>query len=140
MFRSAGLLSLVLAVLWAATAGAGDRSPATTLSRLAKERRDAARKTYRTTWANYRDGFAGEEQVYRWSKRWLEAERQADPRPDRQLAALRDHWERMRQMEKTVKSLQQARAITTDRVTAAEYYRAEAEMWLLEAKDRKDKH
>jgi len=58
------------------------RGPVTALSRLAKQRRDAARQTYQTTLANYRDGFASEELLYRWSRRWLEAERQVDKRQE----------------------------------------------------------
>lgn len=116
--------------------GAGpDPDAATALSQLANQRRDAARKTYEVMWANYREGRASEEAIYRWSLRWFEAERQIGKHPDDRIAACRGHWERMVALEKIVRTLQRSRVTTIDKVSAVEFYRVEAEEWLLQAKE-----
>ena len=133
MNRYAGLLALLLGVLPWAPVRAGGPDPAN-LPELARQRRDAAQQTYVTLFTKYQEGSASEELLYRWSRRWLEAERAVDKRPEGRVAAFRGHWERMRQLEKTVQKLRRSRSITMDRVSAAEYYRVEAAMWLAEAK------
>jgi hypothetical protein len=107
---------------------------AATLSRLRVEQRDAARKTYQVAWANYREGRGSDELLYRWSKRWLKAERRLSDKPADQVAAFRGHYDRMRALEQIVRRLREAGQFRVDEVTAAAYYRAEAETWLLEAK------
>src|SRR5438874_4899223 len=73
--------------------------------RLAQQLRDAARKTYEKTWANYREGRAPADLLYRWSKRWLAAEKQVTDRPADRVAACKAHWERMRELEQLVRGL-----------------------------------
>jgi hypothetical protein len=111
--------------------------PAAALSQLAVQRRDAARRTYQVMWANYREGRASEELLYRWSRRWLEAEKQLGKRPADQVAACRGHLERMRDVERIVRKLQLSGVTTLDQVNSVEFYRVEAEMWLLQAKEGK---
>jgi hypothetical protein len=140
MSRVAGALLLGLISVGLVRADQ-ETDPAKRLAQLAIERRDAARKTYEVTWANYRDGMAAGEMVYRWSLRWLEAERQLSERPVDQVTAFKDHLERMYDLEQLVRRVM-ARApgqATIDQVSAAEYYRVEAEMWLLQAKEEKKK-
>jgi hypothetical protein len=134
--------ALLIGVLSAGLVRADQQpDPATRLSQLAIERRDSARKTYEVTWANYRDGMAAGEMVYRWSLRWLEAERQLSERPADQVAAFKGHLERMHDLEQLVRKVQNVAPgqATIDQVSAAEYYRSEAEFWLLQIKEEKKK-
>ena len=108
--------------------------PATALSKLAKQRRDSARRTYEIHWEYYRDNRTAEELVYRWSLRWLEAERQVSEEPADQIAAYDGHLERMRELDRLVTKLRSSRVVTIDVVSAVEFYRVEAEVWLLQAK------
>ena len=134
MSRFSVRLAILLGILWAGPAEAGsDPDPATVLSRLAVQRRDAARTTCEVMWANYREGRASEELVYRWSLRWLDAERQLSKQQADQIAALRGHWQRMKDMENIIRKLQRSGVTTVDHVSAVEYYRVEAELWLLQA-------
>ena len=129
-------LAVVLGVLPAAARADAEPDPAAELARLARQRRDAARRTYEVTWANYRDGRAPGDTLYRWSKRWLDAERRLSDRPADHVAACRAHWERMRDLERLVERVRRSRQATHDEVSGAEFYRVEAEIWLLEAQAR----
>ena len=136
MNRYTGLLALLLGVLAAGPARAGaDADTANALSKLATQRRDAARRTYEVLWADYRERRASEDALYRWSVRWLDAEKQlSDQRADR-IAAYKGHYERMRDLERLIRRLRGSGQSTIDEVSATAFYRAEAEVWLLEAKE-----
>jgi hypothetical protein len=135
MNRYLGLPLLLLGVLAAGPAGAApDQETANTIARLALQRRDAARKTYQVLWLDYRERIASEDALYRWSVRWLDAERElSDQRAD-QVAAYQGHFERMRDLERLIRRLRESAQTTIDEASAAEFYRTEAEMWLLQAK------
>lgn len=105
------------------------------LAALVKIKRDAARKTFETTWQNYREGRRGAESLYWWSRRWLESEQQLSDKKSDQLAAAQKHLERMRDLEKVVRDLQRANVITVDEISAAEFYRTEAELWVRQARN-----
>src|SRR5438874_10838478 len=107
MNRHSWLLAVFVGILSAGFLGAGpDPEPAATLSRLATQRRDAARKTYEVMWANYRDRRVADEVLYRWSLRWLEAEKQLSERQADQAAACKGHFERMRELERLIRNIQ----------------------------------
>jgi hypothetical protein len=128
---------LLLLGLLPAGSSRADPEPAAAPSRLARQRLEAARKTYEATWANYRERRASQDSLYRWSLRWLEAERQlGGPRAD-QVAAFKGHWERMRELERLIANLQRVGQAVIDEVSAAEYYRVEAEIWLVQAREGK---
>ena len=139
MIRFSVLLALLLGIFWSRPVRA-EPDPADALTRLAVQRRDAARATYEAMWANYREGRAPEELLYRWSRRWLMAERQLSKQPADPVAAFRDHWQRMKDLENIVRKLQRSRDSTIDQVSAVEFYRAEAELWLLKAKEGARSH
>jgi hypothetical protein len=88
-------------------------------------------------WTNYREGRAAGEVLYRWSRRWLNAERQLSARPADQVAALEAHLQRMRRLEALVQKVQRSGQTTIDEISATEYYRVEAEIWLLQAREEK---
>ncbi len=138
MTRHKALLALLAVVLSAGPLGAGpDADAAAALAKLGVQRRDAARKTYEVVWANYRERRAAEEMVYRWSVRWLESERQLSDQHADQVAACKGHRDRMRDLERLISNLQRSGATTIEEVSAADYYLAEAEIWLLQAKEEK---
>jgi hypothetical protein len=77
--------------------------------------------------------------LYRWSKRWLKAEREQSERPADPVAALQAHLDRMRDLEQIVQKLQRGGLTTVDEISAVEFYKSEAELWLLQAKTAKKK-
>ncbi len=140
MNRVLFVLPLLLGALAAGPLPADqDQDTAAQIAKLATQRRDAARKTYEVWWANYREGRAPAEILYRWSYRWLQAERRLVPQPADQVGAYKAHWERMRDLDRVVRKLQRAGIITIDEVSSAEYYLTEAELWLVEAKEKAGK-
>jgi RNA polymerase sigma factor (sigma-70 family) len=76
------------------------------------------------------------EDVYNWSIRWLQAQRDMSPKHEDQVAALEAHLKRMTELKEKVKQLARdlLLGITVDE---AEWYRLEAELWLAQAKAAK---
>jgi hypothetical protein len=105
--------------------------------KLLKAKIEAARQTYLVAWKNHKEGFIPVvELVYRWSRRWLEAELEVDDRKTEQIAAYQAHLNRMRDLGKVAYDRFRLRVNTIDEVTAADFYVAEAEIWLARAKSR----
>ena len=77
--------------------------------------------------------FARPEDVYRWSVRWLQVEREMNPRPTDHRAALEAHLKRMTELDKLVERL--VKEHLSDRAKLdAEWYVLEARLWLEQAK------
>src|SRR5262245_8908656 len=115
-----------LAVLFLGSASLGllqadpDNEQAKTLTRFSKDRVDAARKTYEVLWANYRDGFrVSNDTLYRWSRRWLDAEREMSKKPADQVAALLAHRNRMAELERLIRNVRRVGQATVDEQSAA---------------------
>jgi RNA polymerase sigma factor (sigma-70 family) len=137
------------------------------LAALKKARSDAARKAFNAVWEQYRMGWHDEEQVYRWSVRVLQAQRQAAANKAARLQAFAAHLHRMKELEQTAPDRMVAETrspplgsgkekfrLTTTKdgsrvammvadlrpqevaVVLTAFYRAEAEVWLTEAKAR----
>jgi hypothetical protein len=102
------------------------------LNKLAQAKLDAARKTFESIWAA--QTFQYVEIPYRWSRRWLEAQREVNPGREDQEAACRKHLQRMRELELLAQRQYQQQVIGLDQVNAARYYVVEAEEWLEQAK------
>lgn len=124
-----------------ASAGLGaepDADPAKMLARLSKDRVDAARRTFDTMWKNYREGRrVSDDSLYRWSLRLLDSEKEVATAPADKIAAYEGHRKRMRELESLISNLQRAGQTTVDEVSSTEYYRIEADIWLLKAKSEK---
>ncbi len=75
------------------------------------------------------------EEVYRWSVRWLQAERELSPKKADQVAALEAHLKRMTELEKMIKALS-LDLLPKQVMLDGEWYRLEAQLWLAEAKAR----
>jgi hypothetical protein len=84
-------------------------------------------------------GLSGDdfEFLYRWSKRWLEAERTIDKAKKKQIAAYSTHLDRMKKLEEIQQAQFDVGKARKYDVAAARFYRIEAERWLGEAKSKK---
>jgi hypothetical protein len=101
-----------------------------------KAKRDAARKTFEVAWIDYREGRGGLERLYWWSRRWMESEQQlAGQQKPELLAAAQGHFDRMREVERVIQNLEKRKVAVIDEVTAAEFYRLEADLWVRQAKN-----
>ncbi len=104
--------------------------------KLAEERLSSARNAYEAAWAKFKpfDLSKGDgEIVYRWSRRWLESERDLTKSKAEWEAALQGHIERMKKLELEVQRYARG-TIPFQQLAATQFYRAEAEVWLLEEK------
>lgn len=130
------LLSLTLAVAFLALAASliaqPASQPADSVRRLKVQRLDAAMRTYELLVdAPVKAGgrAADPEATFRWSLRWMEAEREATSVPEARKTAREAHVKRMQELEKRVKQkFQSGEAMEAD-VAAAEFYRLDAENW-----------
>ncbi|HEV3163699.1 MAG TPA: sigma-70 family RNA polymerase sigma factor, partial [Isosphaeraceae bacterium] len=103
------------------------------ISSLAAARLKAAEHAYESTKSDFEVGRVTLDRVTAMSRLWLDAQREANPKPAEQIAAFQAHLDRMRQIEKKERAeLEVGRGTTTD-VSEAEYYRREAELWLAQA-------
>jgi hypothetical protein len=112
----------------------GDKTDRT--HKLAKERGRAARNAYEAVWAKFKpfDLSKGDgEDVYRWSRRWMEAERQMAKSQTERVAALQGHFKRMKKLEQEVQMYARG-TIPVQQLAATQFYRAEAELWLVAEK------
>jgi hypothetical protein len=96
------------------------------LEKLVKERLQAARQAYE---AVSKQG--DEEKTYVWSRRWMEAERDIAKNKAERVAALQAHFERMKKLEVLVLLMETRNAAPRpERLAPAQFYRAEADIWL----------
>lgn len=125
---------LALATLLRAAPGA---APAKAPAPLIQARVEAARRTYEAVWKNNREGLvAVAELVYRWSRRWLEAELEPSDNKDTQVAACTAHRDRMRELARITRDRFRNRVTTVEEASAAGFYVAEAEIWIEQAKSK----
>lgn len=73
--------------------------------------------------------------LYIWSCRLMEAERALAATAEAEQAALLAHWERMEDIYRKIRALFETatKGGEPDKLAAAKYYRAQAELWLVEA-------
>jgi hypothetical protein len=106
-------------------------------AKLALVKRDAARKTYEAVWKNNREALVPFVEIaYRWSRRWLEAERELSEKKADQIAALQAHWNRMKDLEKITLERFRAKVVPVEEASAAEFYSLEAEIWLKQEREK----
>ena len=118
-------VSFSLGVAWS-----GASPPA---AQLTQARADAAQRAFTQYELQYKSGITPLESVYVWSVRWLEA--QGGRRGG--VGPADDHLKRMQALEATVKAKVQAGIASGADTAAAAYYRAEAELWAIEARGNK---
>lgn len=97
--------------------------------------RDAAKATYQSTQLDYDRGMAVFSEVYAWSRRWLEAELNLAADRPAEIAVLQEHWKRMKRCYFAIKALNAtgSRGGERQKLDAADFYVAEAELWLAAA-------
>lgn len=104
---------------------------------LAKDRVEAARKTFETVQLEFRDGKATLDQLRDWSNRWVQAQQEVSTKKADRLAALEAHVARMKIVEKlALERFQAQRGLNSD-ISAAEYWRVDSELRL--ARERTSK-
>jgi hypothetical protein len=127
-------------------AGDGDKDgkAAVDMSGLRKARAVLAQKGYRTTSDLLRESKkidnrvmipASPEEVYTWSVRLLDAERDLSSRHDDRISALQGHLQRMTDLQKQVKRMLEE-LLPPKTAMDAEWYRLEAELWLAQARSK----
>jgi RNA polymerase sigma factor (sigma-70 family) len=96
---------------------------------------EEARKVYEQDVRQLKVAFdIAAEDVYRWSRRWLEAQMDLAVNKEERMAALRDHLGRMKDLEKVMTAAARAGQRREADAAAGRYYRAQAELWLARAK------
>ena len=80
----------------------------------------------------FNSGLVDLEQVYTWSRRWLQAAVNIARTPGDRETAYRDHRDRMQRLRNSVQTMNTAgtRGGEENRLAAAQFYLAEASLWL----------
>lgn len=138
-WRHGMVAGLILAAFVAGTTFAPSAPPEAKMPpwELAKARAEAARKAYESIEQEYLEGKATQEQVRDWSNRWMRAQQDISNKKPDQLAAIEAHVTRMRQLEKAALGRFQSRRGNASEVSAAEYFRVDAELSLSKARTSK---
>jgi hypothetical protein len=101
---------------------------------LLEERREAARKVYEEDLTRFRAAeLAMDERLMWWSERWLNAELALSEKPAERTAAHEAHVKRLKELEKMFAHYAKIGQGRDSDARAATYFRAEAEIRLLEA-------
>jgi hypothetical protein len=104
---------------------------------VAKAKAEAAKRAAKAFAREYLEGKATVEQVERWSRRWLDAQREISSKRSEQLAAYEGHVERMQELEKAAQTKFESKQGLESDLSVAEYLRLEAQMMLSRAKSSK---
>jgi hypothetical protein len=126
------VLGLVLAGLSIAPAAPDDPPKP---SPLAEARYQAAVKQYEITWSYYQQARIDSYQVYVWSRLVLDSHRDRSEKAADRIVALEAHLARMKKLEELIKKVRRLGFGRSSDVGASEYYRLEAEHWLVQARN-----
>ena len=99
----------------------------------AQIRVQAGIRAYEMAWLYYSENRVDSEKVYRWSRRLLEASRDAALTPAERLTACRDHLDRIEKLEAKVARIRKIGFGDSLDVVEVNYYRREADYWLAQA-------
>jgi hypothetical protein len=106
---------------------------------LLKAQVASARRGYELTWKMHQEGIAkGDFEILGvWSARWYNAERDLSKKPTDRVAAAEAHLERMKAAEARAKALEKVgEPGSRPQAAAAEHYRVQAQIWLVQAKGK----
>jgi hypothetical protein len=112
--------------------GTEPASPKTSQQR-AKAKLEAARTTFEALWRN--KNYPDVEIAYRWSARWLEAQRQLSDTKEGWIDACQAHRQRMQELARVTTRLFDRNLVGMDQVHATGYFVAEAELLLEQARE-----
>jgi enoyl-CoA hydratase/carnithine racemase len=105
-------------------------------SKLLKTRLEAAKGEYDGRWKEFQEGRDQLQVIYECSLRLRKAELGIKPTKEETDRATAAHLERMKRIHEQVKSWHDAGRVATYDLWSTEFYIAEAEIWLAEAKVR----
>jgi len=108
----------------------------TDMKKLAQARVDAAHKAYRVAVKLVQERIPGArlEDVYSWSVRWLNAQRDLSSNKKDHLSALGEHLKRMQELAQVAGAFTKTGQGSPLDSPAADFYLREAELWLAQAK------
>jgi hypothetical protein len=121
----------LVAKLSARTNQALDVAPA-----KAKDQLETAKAVYDGVWKTYLSGQSSPEMVYEWSGRWRDVAQRAAVKPADRVSAAESHLSRMKEFQKVSKELADARRVPTFESWASDFFVAEAERLLADAKSK----
>jgi hypothetical protein len=101
---------------------------------LADVRVQAGIKAYDLAWLYYSENRVDSEKVYRWSRRLLEAQRDAATDKAGLIAACEAHLDRIKKLEFKIRRIRRLGFGDSLDVLEVDYYRKEADFWLAESK------
>jgi hypothetical protein len=135
-------VSLFVGLLLAGSAWTGsaaqEQDPPAQSAPNATKRLNAAKKVYESSWQLLQqqpdDAPDEVEHYYRWSVRWMQAEREIGRNNADRVAALEAHLKRMQFWKKRMSDLREEGIAPANEVAAADFFFLEAEDWLTEAK------
>jgi RNA polymerase sigma factor (sigma-70 family) len=95
----------------------------------------AAQKVYEGVLSRWQGDpqFEGPEQLYQWSRRWMEAKQAVDDTRQNRLQAVKDHLERMSQLKAKIEQGVKGRVLPAYELEAGKFYQFEAEQLLRDA-------
>ena len=103
---------------------------------LAKEKLEAAQRATQLLAREYQDGKVTLEQFERWSRRWMDAQRDVSSKKADQLAAYEGHLDRMKQLEKAARDRAGSARGLQSEAAMAEYFRIEAQAMFQRARSQ----
>ena len=104
---------------------------------LAKEKLEVAKTCFESRFKEFLAGRGTLDFLFSASKQWLESERALATKETDLEPAFERHWELMKQIEDVNKARYEAGRIAVHEYLETKYYRLEAEIWLLEARQKK---
>ena len=130
-FKRKGRFSVLGLLLAGVSFGPAAPPKSPQLAALAEARYQAALKQYDETWAYFRQARIDTYPVYVWSRLLLDCRRDIAEKPADRRDALEQHLDRMKKLEELIKKVRRLGFGRTYDVGSAEYYRIEAEYWVL---------
>ena len=110
--------------------------PMPTLEELARFRAEEGQKTADLAWLYYSENRIDSDQVYRWSRRSWEADRDAATGAAGRIAAAEKHLDRMLKLQAKIARIRQLGFGSTLDVAEADYYVREALFWRARAHEQ----
>jgi hypothetical protein len=120
--------AVLVALALAAFVLVGAAGPSQSATVIARKRAEVAADGYRQAKARFTAGVCSLEDVYVWSVRRMDAERDAES--EKVKVAAQNHLERMTELQTEVESGVKAGVQPAIASTAATYFRLEAQEWI----------